>query len=377
MAFKTKNANLNSIRNKNAKLLFNPFREDEENVQNELAIDKYGFNPVSVWHIKKSKKLVQFVNDTIGNGSFIDRGKNSKKGEKELSLFNPDVVYRIIKYYTKKGDVIVAPYGSRGVIGLTAYLLGRHSYSCDVVDSYVENMKERFEQARSEINDDDTTAEFFVCDAVTAKVRATKLMTPKAWEVVDRKTKQMKSEFADCVIFNPPYYNLEQYKSVDGQMSDIESYDDFLVEYGKAIEQHFRICKENGFCIAVVNDFRQDGKFYDFHNDTIQLAKKAGFLMHDIIINELNGRSLQAIGSFEKIGLKIMAKLHEYIIVFRKPSTKGEDYRCKWGYVETKKTKERKLKEARAKEKKRIDKEKNELKKITTNRKNKPSAKLF
>ena len=72
-----------------------------------------------------------------------------------------------------------------------------------------------------------------------------------------------------------------------------------------------------------------------------------------------------------------MAKLHEYIIVFRKPSTKGEDYRCKWGYVETKKTKERKLKEARAKEKKRIDKEKNELKKITTNRKNKPSAKLF
>ena len=37
MAFKTKNANLNSIRNKNAKLLFNPFREDEENVQNELA----------------------------------------------------------------------------------------------------------------------------------------------------------------------------------------------------------------------------------------------------------------------------------------------------------------------------------------------------
>lgn len=320
-----------NARNKNAKLLFNPYNAvGKGDAQNEMASDKYGFVPKSVWDIKKSQKLTAYVNDVIGQNSFKDKGKGGKKGETKLSLFNPDVVMRIVNYYTKKGDTIVAPYGSRGVIGIVCYLCGRNSYSCDIVPKYMEEIKNGQHNIKIQVGDKDTILESFLCDAVTTKVTGTRTVTDLGWKIVDKKSNKMKSDFADCVIFNPPYHNVEKYESNDNQLSDISDYDEFLEIYGKAIKQHFRILKPGCFAIAVVNDFRKSGTFYNFHGDTIELCKQAGFIQHDIIINELNGQAMQAIGSFEKLGLKIMPKCHEYILVFRKPDEDGEDYRNKW-----------------------------------------------
>lgn len=323
-------ANINT-RNKNAKLLFNPYSASNKiNVQNDFVKDKYGFIPSSVWDIKKTKQLANYVNDSIGEGSHTQRGKYKNKGEKMLSVFNPNEVYRIIKFWTKKGDTIVAPYGSRGVIGLVSYLLGRNSYSNDVVPAYMTHIKETFNNAKHNLSDEDTILDAFLCNAVTSKICGTRSLTSQSWNVIDKDTGMYKPEVADCIIFNPPYFDIERYKSTDGQLSDIHNYDEFLLQYSKAVEQHFRILKSGGFAIAVVNDFRKKGKFYTFHNDTINICKDKGFICHDIVINKLNGQSLQALGSFEKNGLKIMAKNHEYILVFRKPDKENEDWRKKW-----------------------------------------------
>lgn len=322
-----------NARNKNARLLFNPYSASgKDGVRNEMAVEKYNFIPRSVWDVKKSQQLVAYVNDVIGRSSFKNKGKGGKKGETKLSLFNPDVVMRLVKYYTKEGDIIVAPYGSRGVIGIVAYLCGRHSYSCDIVPKYMDEIKNTQRLIKEQVGDEDTVLESFLCDAVTSKVTGPRTVTEQGWEALDRKTKKFKSNFADCVLFNPPYFNVEKYESVDGQLSDNNDYDIFLEKYSEAIEQHFRILKPNGFAIAVVNDFRKNDVFYNFHGDTIELCKNAGFIYHDIVINQLNGQAMQAIGSFEKLGLKIMPKCHEYILVFRKPDKNGDmkAYRERW-----------------------------------------------
>lgn len=320
----------NRARNKSERLLFNPYKGGAVQ-QGEMTTDKYGFLPTSVWDIKKSEGLVKYVADSIGSGSFANKGKGAKKGEKKLSLFNPDVVMQILKYYTQEGDIVYAPYGSRGVIGLMSYLLGRHSYSCDVVPEYMDDMKRRCNEARKNFPSD-TIMEFFLCDATTALVQGRRYLSDEAKRLVD-KSGRIKSEIADLTFWNPPYWNVEKYKSVDGQLSDCGTYDEFLEQYYKAIQQTFRITQTGGFSVAVVNDFRKEGVFYNFHGDTIELAKKAGFVQHDIIINKLNGQAIQSIGSTEKLGLKIMAKMHEYVLVFRKPDPDdptGRLWREKW-----------------------------------------------
>ena len=258
---------VNSARNKNSKLLFNPYKASGKgDVQGTLAVEDYGFIQKSVWDVKKSQQLVSLVNDVIGKSSFKDKGKGGKKGETKLSLFNPDVVMQILKYYTQEGDIVVAPYGSRGVIGIVAYMLGRHSYSCDIVPKYMDEIKATQEAVKSQVTgNEDTILEAFLCDAVTSKVTGPRTVTEQGWKALNPKTKKFKSNFADFILFNPPYWNVEKYESVDGQLSDVGSYDDFLEWYGKAIEQHFRILKPNGFAVAVVNDFRKNDTFYNFH----------------------------------------------------------------------------------------------------------------
>jgi hypothetical protein len=51
---------------------------------------------------------------------------------------------------------------------------------------------------------------------------------------------------------------------------------------GKCAENCFRVAKDGSFCVWVVADFRQGGKLIDFHGDTIQSFKKAGFNLNEL-----------------------------------------------------------------------------------------------
>lgn len=281
-------------------LLFNPFDDrTQDTPEKVMARDKYGFLPKSIWSLRKDSVLVKHVADMISKGSYGDGKK--KKGQKDLSLLNPSVVYNILKYYSEPCDIILAPYSSRGVVGLVAHLMGRHSFNTEIVQTYHNDMVRR---AREAYNPDSGLAlEFYLDDARTLKT--------------------IPSNFADLTYFNPPYFDVEKYESTDGQMSDAGSYEEFLEMYEAAIKTKFRVTKPGGWCIANLNDFRRQGEFINFHGDTIRLMQEAGFVYHDIIINEIFSRSITSIGSVEQKGQKIMAKCHEYILVFKKPFADG------------------------------------------------------
>lgn len=282
-------------------LLFNPFKEGEgKNDENKvMAKEKYGFLPKSIWSLRKNSILVKNVADMISKGSY--GGGKKKKGQKDLSLLNPTVVYYILKYYSEPGDIILAPYSSRGVVGLTAHLMGRNSFNTEIVPTYHDDMVRRAKEAYNK--DSGLALEFYLDDA--------------------RILKTIPSNFADLTYFNPPYWDVEKYESVDGQLSDCQTYEEFLEFYGEAIKTKYRVTKPGGWCIANLNDFRRQGEFINFHGDTIRLMKEAGFHYHDIIINEIFSRSITSIGQVEQKGQKIMAKTHEYILVFKKPLKDG------------------------------------------------------
>jgi DNA modification methylase len=292
-----------SQKNKKAgvNLLFNPYTELEqkENDKKVMAKDKYGFLPKSIWSLKKDAILVAHVADMISKGSYGDGKK--KKGQKDLSLLNPTVVYNILKYYSEPGDIIMAPYSSRGVVGLVAHLMGRNSFNTEIVSTYHTDMLRRAKDVYKP--DSGLALEFYLDDARTMK--------------------SIPSNFADLTYFNPPYWCVEKYESTDGQMSDCGTYEEFLEFYTDAIKAKYRVTKPGGWCIANLNDFRIEGVFYNFHGDTIRLMQEAGFYYHDIIINEIFSRSITSIGSVEKSGRKTMAKTHEYILIFKKPFEDG------------------------------------------------------
>lgn len=292
-------------------LLFNPFEENPDDSRKAMAKDKYGFLPKSIWSFKKDSILVQQVADKFSKGSY-SKGTKKKKGQDSLSLLNPTVVHAILQYYSEPGDIIVAPFGSRGVVGLVAHLMGRHCFSGEIVKTYYDDMLRRAKEAYKK--DSGLALEFYLDDA--------------------RYMNMLPSNFSNLTYYNPPYWDVEKYESTDGQMSDAGTYDDFMEMLVDSMKAMYRVTRPGGWCIANLNDFRRNGVFYNFHGDVISAMKDVGFVHHDTIINEIFSRSITSIGQVEQKGLKIMAKSHEYVMVFKKPFKDGtvwtnyHDYRA-------------------------------------------------
>lgn len=98
-------------------------------------------------------------------------------------------------------------------------------------------------------------------------------------------------------------------------------YDEFLDEIFKIIKDTYKVIKPGGYAIWVVKDYKNKDNFYsylDFHTDIANLGKKAGFLYHDLIIWDQNEqRSLVLLGYPSKFHTNQNCS---FLVVLRKPT---------------------------------------------------------
>lgn len=119
-----------------------------------------------------------------------------------------------------------------------------------------------------------------------------------------------------CTVHNClEYYGDEKEQLGYGEK---QTYEEFLQGMQEVANENFRVLKPGAFCIWFINDFRINGKFYNYHGDTRDILVKAGFEQWDIIISDL-GPSLRAVFLQNAFKSKVLPKRHEYGIVVRKP----------------------------------------------------------
>lgn len=134
----------------------------------------------------------------------------------------------------------------------------------------------------------------------------------------------------DFIFSCPPYYNLEVYSNLEGDLSAKETYEQFLESYHKIIEQCVSLLKEDRFACFVVADIRDKKGFYrNFVSDTIAGYHKAGMALYNeaILVNVIGSLPIRvgpAFGSYRKLG-----KCHQNVLVFYK----GDIAKIKENYV--------------------------------------------
>jgi len=269
------------------------WREMGENMEidrlrDETVKSKFGFLPTSIWHITKSQPLLRFINDDIGTGSYAEGLR--------LSQFNPDVAELILKIWSKAGDKVLDPFAGR-CRALMAASMGRLYTGYEISPKVFAMLQANLSTAK--------------LAALAAKP-----------SIINGDSRQIcaKEEF-DLVFSCPPYWNVEDYNAlygeqVQGQLSDLADYKQFMVAYGQILAKCYAALKAGGFCVWVVNDIRRDKQLIPFAADTIAIMQQIGFKCHDVIINKLN--SLSIMGVAMCLDNKYMPKVHEYILIFKK-----------------------------------------------------------
>lgn len=98
-----------------------------------------------------------------------------------------------------------------------------------------------------------------------------------------RNFSHISDESVHLVVTSPPYWNLKEYADSDGQLGNIDSYDEFLNEIDKVWSECFRVLVPGGRLIIVVGDVcisrKQSGRHYvmPLHASIIESCRRIGF----------------------------------------------------------------------------------------------------
>ena len=264
---------------------------------------EFSYEPKSFWEYNRGNNIDKLVDDIksydhnkVKQEDFLKAGRGSF-----LSKFNSEYAKRIIEMWTKEDDFIVDPFAGRSSRPLVSTLLGRNYVGFDVVNDNLKEAKEQYDKLKQD-----------------RKLGHLKLIHNSSEDI----DKHLHGDVADMIMTCPPYFNIEKYESVDGQLTDIKLYEEFLQTYKIILDKCGHILKSGCFFVVVLANFRIDGKFYDFCGDTKDILKKQKLLTyHDEIILEMSPAKRHPLYTQAITNLNCL-KTHEYCLVFRKEDSK-------------------------------------------------------
>jgi hypothetical protein len=255
----------------------------------------------------KDKQIVT-NEDATNNKLFMLSGAGARWGA--LSRFPQNVGRILLNLYTDEflpktttRTTVVDPFAGHNSRMELCYRSKRNYIGCDISKKFMAaNFKLRdmllAENAEQMLDKNDATITLHECDS--------------------RKMEPVRSNVGDFTITSPPYWDIEDYGDEIEQLGKGNEYHIFLQNLQQVCHANFRCLRSGAFCVWCINDFRKDGRFYSYHEDTADCLREAGFKQWDIAITDL-GTSMRAAFATQIKSQKILPKRHEYCLIFRKP----------------------------------------------------------
>lgn len=223
------------------------------------------------------------------------------------SIFDPVLCEIAYRWWCPRGGLIVDPFAGGSVRGVVAGKLG---YSYRGIDLRGEQIEANREQGRD------------ILGAAAPRVTwhqgdSTK---PENWDDCPP---------ADMVFTCPPYYDLEVYSDEPGDLSNLETADEFFELLEESFRQADSVLADNRFAVVVMGEVR-DGKgpLRDMIGKTATAARNVGWEYYNdaILLTAVGSLALRA-GRIFRGGRKL-ARCHQYVMVFLKGDWKKAHDAC-------------------------------------------------
>lgn len=210
------------------------------------------------------------------------------------SIFDPVLCEMAYSWFCPPGGVVLDPFAGGSVRGIVACYLGREYVGIEIRP---EQVGANEAQAREIVTDN-----------------------KPAWIVGDAgNVATLAAGEYDFVFSCPPYYDLEVYSDLPGELSALPTYADFMVQYRAIVAACVGLLKDNRFACFVVGDVRdKDGYYRNFVADTIAAFQDAGARLYNeaILVTAVGSLPIRAGRQFA--GGRKLGKTHQNVLVFVK-----------------------------------------------------------
>jgi len=214
-------------------------------------------------------------------------------GNKNISLFDPVISQICYEWFCPKGGLVFDPFAGDTRKGDVIAHLGGQYIGVDIRKEQVEHN-----------NDKAINGAIWYCDNGLNIGR------------------YLPENGGDMLFSCPPYFNLEVYSQLSEDVSNADTYNDFIRDIRNIFSEAISHLKQNRFaCIVIGNIRRQKSRtyleYYPFKEDIMNIFNANGCKYYnDIVIFKRNGTAhLRAVPYFKA---RKMVPIHEYLMVFYK-----------------------------------------------------------
>lgn len=242
---------------------------------------------------------------TREGAALMDFGPNHYKKRDDdsyVSRFDPCLAEQVYRWLCKDGGDILDPFCGGPTRGVVASSLGYRYTGIDI----------REEQVSHNISE---------CGKL--ECQNVRYICGDSKKVLD----DLDSVF-DLVFTCPPYANLEQYSTMEDDISTMK-YDDFMVSYKVILRKACKHLRIGGFAAIVVSDVRgKDGYYHGLVADTVKLMQDIGmdFFFETVLVQRYGSATLRAPRYMKR---HKVARVHQNLLVFGKRVHEVEPLRRK------------------------------------------------
>lgn len=244
-----------------------PSKPDPRNPLNDLTSTEWLPETISVW-----------TQRGIGAGH-----ADAQIERQHPAPFSFTDVSRLVRFFTKRGGVVLDPFVGVGSTLKACALEGRNGIGFELNPKYAKLAKERL---RTEVHDLLTTA-----DSQDVRVGDARKLVG-----------DLPENSLDFVVTSPPYWNIlhkkdhkakqervnhdldTQYSNHKQDLGNIPKYETFLPELASILGACGRALKPKKYMAVVVSDFRDKSRFILFHADLARALEPYSFEMRGLSV---------------------------------------------------------------------------------------------
>lgn len=243
------------------------------------------------------------------------------------AIFPDFVAERLIRIFTKEGDLILDPMAGVGTTLVVAKTLNRNAVGIELSPKYCDITRSRLAQQLllTEIEQESGLKAHH-------KAKKTALSQTIVCDDARNLLKHVPENSVDFCLTSPPYwiglhgingkYTGQTHKEVKVYSHDqkdygnIDDYDTFVLELKNLFSDVYKVLKNRKYCVVVIQDSRRGSNVYPLHIDFCLAMKSIGYCYQDLIVWEHPTYTTRPLGYPTTF---VISRVHDFIMVFKKP----------------------------------------------------------
>mgnify|MGYP001028717482 CR=1 FL=1 len=224
-------------------------------------------------------------------------------------------VGRLIRFFTKRGHIVLDPFVGIGSTLKACAIEGRRGIGIELNPTFADLARERLEK---EVSSKLST----VCEQLVLQGNARDHLI------------NLGNESIDFIVTSPPYWSIlkkqdhkvrqeriekglvKDYGDDDRDLGRIEYYDDFLKELSAIFGECTRTLKRGKYMAIVVSDFRDKSKYIMFHADLAKAMEAYGMEMRGLKVLYQRHKKVFPYG----YPYSYVPNIHnQYVLILQKP----------------------------------------------------------